>query len=264
MERNSVYPADIDPLIFFQDISIETKEKLDTFQADMQESWSDAQTAIDTQNVSRYSADLFMMFQNRIKAVQEFVMEGLSKPDLFKYAASAPRNIEEGQSWIDIEYTPAYSGAGIYDSNGDVLKTWEELVSENSVTVEGGVLTTADNRTNIFRHAAKVIIPDDVTAIGDDAFQGCQYITSIVIPAGVTTIGSGSFYYCIALSELVLPDGLTKIGARAFTNCDGFTEFTIPSSVTTIGTNAFSDCDNLTTINYSGTATGYPWGAPNL
>ncbi len=48
----------------------------------------------------------------------------------------------------------------------------------------------------------ELIIPDNVTSIGDYAFRGCESLTSVVIGDGVTSIGDRAFSSC---------DGLTSI-----------------------------------------------------
>lgn len=42
-----------------------------------------------------------------------------------------------------------------------------------------------------------VIIPDDVTVIGDFAFSNCSNLTSVIIPNTVESIGRYAFYGCI-------------------------------------------------------------------
>ena len=39
-------------------------------------------------------------------------------------------------------------------------------------------------------------IPDGVTSIGDEAFEGCSHLTSVSIPASVTSFGSDCFEGC--------------------------------------------------------------------
>ena len=38
----------------------------------------------------------------------------------------------------------------------------------------------------------EVVLPDDMTAVGDAIFRGCSSLTSIIIPDGVTSIGDNN------------------------------------------------------------------------
>ena len=62
----------------------------------------------------------------------------------------------------------------------------------------------------------KIIIPDGVTDIADDAFKQCKKITSVHIPDGVETIGNNAFWGCESLSYINFPEGLKQIGDNAF------------------------------------------------
>lgn len=114
----------------------------------------------------------------------------------------------------------------------------------------------------------EVVVPDDVTAIGDWAFYGCDTVTSVILPSGVTGIGESAFAWCDRLagvsipgsvavigesafcgcgqlSDLVLPDGLAVIDKNVFCGCESLTRLAIPSGVTDIGDYAFSYCKRL-------------------
>jgi len=128
---------------------------------------------------------------------------------------------------------------------------------------------------------ATTVIPDSVTEIGGDAFNGRKSLTSIVIPDSVTKIGMDAFNGCTDLKSIVIPDLVTKIGSCAFTGCSSLTRIIvsegnktydsrnncnaiietetnrliagcantiIPDSVTEIGNNAFVNLVSLTSI----------------
>ncbi len=133
-----------------------------------------------------------------------------------------------------------------------------------------------------------LVIPNDVTSIGDYAFSDCSGLTSVAIPNSVTTIGKDAFSGCSGLTSvdisdltawcnikfsgyesnplyyahhlyingneitnLVIPNDVTSIGIYAFYGCSGLTSVTIPNSVTSIGYSAFRDCSGLTAVNIS-------------
>ena len=127
-----------------------------------------------------------------------------------------------------------------------------------------------------------LVIPDNVTSIGDGAFRNCRSLTSVTIPNSVTSIGNDAFYNCSGLTsvhisdiaawcaisfassdanplyyahnlylkeklvtDLVIPNSVTSIWNNAFYNCSCLTSVTIGNSVTSIGSSAFHQCTSL-------------------
>ena len=83
----------------------------------------------------------------------------------------------------------------------------------------------------------EVVLPSTLTKIGDSAFRGTQ-LTKLTLPEGVTEIGSSAFLGS-SLKEVVLPSTLTKIGNSAFSGTQ-LTNVSVPSSVREIGSYAFN------------------------
>ncbi len=147
-------------------------------------------------------------------------------------------------------------------------------------------------RTNV----TSITMSSGVTAVGDNAFEGCwnlsavyitdlakwcgisfgnwganplEYahylylnnvlITDLVIPEGVTSIGDYAFRDCTSLTSVTIPSSVKSIGAQAFCSCSSLTSITIPDRVTSIGDSAFEGCSGLTsiTIPSSVTSIGY-------
>ena len=278
---------------------------------------------------------------------------------------------------------------GLYDENDNLLISWADLTSTEyqSFTLkwpngteevsailnvsEEGRLTSAVYTYDTHKNYSadhlngKLVIPDNVTSIGWDAFYGCSGLTGVILPESITTIHSQAFSGCSSLKSIIIPKSVTDIDVETyvFSNCDnleiikvdkdnpvydsrdnsnaiiststntllygskntiipssvtslaassfvgmGLTNIVIPDNVTSIGWDAFSGnnldnitipssvsriemytfsynkltsvtipdnvsyidatafegCENLKTINYNGTATGFPWGAPNV
>ena len=91
-------------------------------------------------------------------------------------------------------------------------------------------------------------IPDKVTSIGYNAFQGCTNLTRITIPNSVTSIDREAFHDCTRLTCVTMLDGLSVIGYEAFHGCTNLTDVTIPNSVTCIDGWAFADCRKLASV----------------
>ena len=152
----------------------------------------------------------------------------------------------------------------------------------NSIVVEDGnkvydsrnncnaIIETASN--TIIAGAGSTIIPEDVTSIGDGAFDGISLLSSIYVPNSVTSIGIDAFrdtkWYLDQPDGLVytgkmfykykgeMPDntaidireGTLGIAGNAFSGCTGLSSITIPESVTNIGCQAFAGCSGLSAI----------------
>ncbi len=83
-----------------------------------------------------------------------------------------------------------------------------------------------------------------ITAIPDQAFEGCLRLETLVLPDTITTIGASAFYECgVALKTL--PSSLVSIDDYAFFSCTDLTLTTLPTGVVSIGKYAFQCCSKL-------------------
>lgn len=91
----------------------------------------------------------------------------------------------------------------------------------------------------------EVIIPESMTEISDEFFQGCSSLTSFDF-SHITKIGRSSFDGCQSLAKIDLPV-CTEIDEYAFKECSNLTEVNLPIC-TRINGCAFYDCLNLSSI----------------
>ena len=97
-------------------------------------------------------------------------------------------------------------------------------------------------------------IPNTVTTIGDGAFSGTA-LTNVVIPEGVIAIGNEAYQNCEwFLTNVSLPNTLTSIGSNTFFDCASLLSITIPSSVTNLAPGAFFNTAFPAGIYFTGNA----------
>lgn len=124
------------------------------------------------------------------------------------------------------------------------------------VNIDGIYYLLNGNKAIVTSHAygntgynGNIIIPEsvkyngntyNVTSIDEKAFFDCKGLESVIIPNNVTSIGSDAFYGC-NLKSVIIPHNVTSIGSGAFAGCHNLTSITIPDGVSYIGSGAFFD-----------------------
>ena len=94
----------------------------------------------------------------------------------------------------------------------------------------------------------RVVMPDNVSSIGIQAFFGCCNLTYLTIGKGVLSIKDAAFQDCYSLKSVSISNNVTHIGNYAFFGCTSLTSITIPDSVTEIGHEAFRFCHNIDSV----------------
>ena len=97
------------------------------------------------------------------------------------------------------------------------------------------------------KEVTDLVIPQNITEIGDFSFEGCN-ISSVKFHDGITKIGDFAFRGCNSLKTLIISNNVGTIGIGAFARCRNLSTVTIPWKVTTIERYAFSDCKELTDV----------------
>ena len=83
-----------------------------------------------------------------------------------------------------------------------------------------------------------LFVADDVTTIGNNAFENCGNLKNAIVPAKVTEIGDYAFKNS-GLAGIELTEGLIKIGGSAFEGCKELKTVEMPATVTEFGTRAY-------------------------
>lgn len=101
-----------------------------------------------------------------------------------------------------------------------------------------------EDRRNILPE--RIIIPEQIKKIGEEAFCIPSRIKEIVLPSNLEVIGQSAFAFSMSLENIVLPESLQTIDNFAFQNCKMLGgELTFPPQIKYIGEKAFFRCDNL-------------------
>ena len=137
--------------------------------------------------------------------------------------------------------------------------TETEVVIPSSL--DGYPVTVIGERVFYESSLTKVVIPDGVVAIGDDAFNRCRNLASVTLPKGLKYIADGAFYDT-ALTAVEIPEDVTMIGFMAFSFCENLTSVTFPESLTYMDEDTFHDT-GLTSANVIAGSYAETWAKEN-
>ena len=109
-----------------------------------------------------------------------------------------------------------------------------------------GVLLSADGKSLFYYPVGKLDqvydIPDNVVAIGPNAFGTNNHVNQINVHKDVVEIGTDAFANCKSLKKITLAEGIKVIRKGAFANCSALSGIVIPKSVCKIEKDAFTGC----------------------
>ena len=111
-------------------------------------------------------------------------------------------------------------------------------------------MSAKDNLGLMDEATGSIIIPQNVTKIGNGAFRDVEGLRSIVIPGTVKEIGENAFSKNATLENVIIEEGVEKIGIQAFAQCTALQSIKIADSVSSIGKQCFNMCEKLVEINF--------------
>jgi len=163
----------------------------------------------------------------------------------------------------EVEEATKEESAGVYDSEGNLIASWDRLKEEYNLNIENSYdpntseTNNSDGNSMYYvlnqdefkeKTGLKIIIPSSVTSIGEYAFSECRNLINTKIPEGVTNIGEHAFDHCSSLTSIEIAESVTSIGDYAFYYCRSLTNIKIPKGVESINRGTFWYCDSLTNI----------------
>ena len=99
-DYSTKYPGGIDDRIFFQDISIDKLEIMKRYQTLIANgAYTNASNYINNTNISFYGAYILNMLEERLIAIEDYVVHEMEKPDMVAYSDEEPTDVEVGYCW---------------------------------------------------------------------------------------------------------------------------------------------------------------------
>lgn len=126
-------------------------------------------------------------------------------------------------------------------------KLEEVIISDGTRYVPGNICCNYIENTSI----KKIVIPESVKSIGENAFQNCAGIEEIIFGKNINEIGREAFRDCTGLKKVIFQESdeteksSVSIGYNAFNGCTSLETITLSSNIGAIGDDAFLCCSNL-------------------
>ncbi len=96
----------------------------------------------------------------------------------------------------------------------------------------------------------KISIGSSVQTLANYYFKDYTGIESIIIPNNITYIGEGCFENCTNLKQIKLSENIIQINVKCFKNCSNINNIIIPAKIENIYDNCFENCVSLNYINF--------------
>lgn len=182
-------------------------------------------------------------------------------------------------SFYEIKQGAKYSRpAGLYDNYGNIVYTWDELISNGYITIENSTMRISGVNDSVL--SGYLQIKNGIKSANIGTFSNCVGLKGIYMPQSVSVGSAGgtnnnleiihlsdrSNYITNHDSNIVMssngyvvfglktateiPEGPHTISDWAFFGID-IEKISIPSSVTTIGGRAFWNCSKLKSVVFS-------------
>ena len=117
------------------------------------------------------------------------------------------------------------------------------MISDSDFVIKDGVLLQYSGTDT------DVVIPDDVTEIGDSAFKNNTNIKKVTFSKNIKKINQSAFYSCTNLETVIFNNLISSIGNSAFYGCTKLSGvLKISENTRSVGNYAFANCSSLTSV----------------
>lgn len=153
-----------------------------------------------------------------------------------KTEEAAGESAKEAAAETDFEVAEVEEGVEItkYVGEGGTVVIPETIGGKPVVRLASGLfrsMTTID----------EVVMPDTVTAIGDNLFSASS-ISAVTLSKNLKVLSDRAFFGVKRISTIVLPEGLEEIGSGALTSMSSLNEVVVPATVVKISAQTLAFC----------------------
>ena len=132
---------------------------------------------------------------------------------------------------------PIYYAKHIYDKDGGEIT--DLVIPENVTSIGDYTFSRCDGLKSVTFH-------DNVTYLGKSAFTDCSGLTKVELPMNLKRVEEYAFSKCNNLAAVTIPEGMEEIGFWAFAQ-SGLTSLTLPSTIRVLS-QSFVECEKLATL----------------
>lgn len=92
----------------------------------------------------------------------------------------------------------------------------------------------------------RIIFPEGITEIGNEAFTDCQELIEVVLPRSLNSLGHFTFSRCVQLPSLVIPGKVEQLERDIFNNCFSLEHIYLPAHISIKDKLLFHNCPHIT------------------
>ena len=157
--------------------------------------------AVANLSIPAVTEDLDITIQINDAGASDYVVVNVQEGELAKKIAECPARLKVIGTILDSEFE-AFRNNAAYIIDLDLA----------DVTIKGAAMSRdaipanafAPSTSGVVSALKKIILPQGLERISDNAFARCSQLAEVTIPASVNYVGSGAFSSCVALTKIIM------------------------------------------------------------